>query len=358
MKLVVLFIKRAERFWVYCCCGLSVCLLLPTRACAGESEKKVLVIVLAETRAHELTYSNFQENVLDPLNADLAICIGVTDDYRYDNPFYRKAKYKFLYPEVEDYGPAFDYAYANILADNPQMKNPIHWRNFLKIKDQFMGGVKDPYNQHPGSAGILIFYRWFLLKNLLEADLLDKYDFFIITRSDYIYRLPHPRMEIFSDELIYAPDGEAYSGITDRHIVLPSKFVVPYLSLLSAMVDQKNHYYDLMKVRGNWNLEQLIKFHLVQSNIWEYVRFFPYVMYTVRPINGTTRWSSGVFSEQHQFFIKYPSEYQTALDHKLVFEGSNCGIDFFYKNRLREPDDSKRAPANFSQIKRKRRVRR
>ena len=40
-----------------------------------------------------------------------------------------------------------------------------------------MGGVMDPHHQHPGSAGILIFFRWFLLKNLVENDLISQYEY-------------------------------------------------------------------------------------------------------------------------------------------------------------------------------------
>ena len=53
---------------------------------------KPLVVVLGETRAHELTYDSFKKNVIDELNADLCVCIGVKPDYDYDNPFYTSAK--------------------------------------------------------------------------------------------------------------------------------------------------------------------------------------------------------------------------------------------------------------------------
>ena len=56
-----------------------------------------LVIILSETRAHELTFTNFKKNVIDELNADLCLCIGFNSNYNYDNPFYKLAKYKFLY---------------------------------------------------------------------------------------------------------------------------------------------------------------------------------------------------------------------------------------------------------------------
>ena len=34
---------------------------------------KTLVIILSETRAHELTFDNFKKNVIDELNADLSL---------------------------------------------------------------------------------------------------------------------------------------------------------------------------------------------------------------------------------------------------------------------------------------------
>lgn len=75
---------------------------------------KTLVVVLSETRASELTFANFKRNVIDELKADLCVCIGVKTDYDYENPFYKLAKYRFIYDEPEDFGDAFDYAY-NIL---------------------------------------------------------------------------------------------------------------------------------------------------------------------------------------------------------------------------------------------------
>ena len=64
---------------------------------------KTLVILLSETRAHELTFNNFKQNVIDELNADLCLCIGIKNDYDYNNPYFNLAKYKFLYDEPNDF---------------------------------------------------------------------------------------------------------------------------------------------------------------------------------------------------------------------------------------------------------------
>jgi len=370
---------------------------------------KTLVIVLSETRASELTYENFKKNVIDELNADLCLCIGVKPDYDYNNPFYQLAKYKFLYNEPSDYGDAFEYAYniisqtrskyeilenTNTLYNKLQFptqskdninfygnindvnindinddeivihtedyhddlwknkvygikksdnnnfiseknvntyKKPLYWREFLKIKNQFLGGIKDHHNEHPGSAGILIFFRWFLLKNLLENDLINKYDRFIITRSDFIYQLPHPKLEYMNKNCIWIPDCEYYGGYTDRHVILSQTNIVSYLNILNNLVLRSNEYFIKMTNKNNWNLEQLIEFHLKQNDVLQFVKEFPYIMYSVRNINGTTRWSAGTFSNNLGYYIKYQSEYDKSNYYKNEFEKSELNIDDFYK---------------------------
>ena len=68
-----------------------------TQPLTFQKKSKTLVIVLGETRAHELTFDNFKKNVIDELETDLCLCIGVSTSYDYNNPFYNLAKSKFLY---------------------------------------------------------------------------------------------------------------------------------------------------------------------------------------------------------------------------------------------------------------------
>ena len=366
---------------------------------------KTLVIILSETRAHELTFNNFKKNVLDELQADLCVCIGVKPDYNYDNPFYQTAKYRFLYDEPDDFGDAFEYAYQIISKDRPKYeclnninalygklqhpqevssnvtpygahetinldyeeeemvhhtnkfpdarwtnqlygikksfhqlvpqhhdntyKKPLYWREFLKVKDQYLGGIKDELHQHGGSAGILIFFRWFLLKNLTENKLLDEYDRFIITRSDFIYQLPHPNVVYMDNSKIWVPDGEYYGGYTDRHVILSKSQVEPYLNIFTNMVLKSNEYFMKLSSYGDLNLEKLIKFHLEQNG--QQVREFPYVMYSIRLPNGTTRWSAGTFYHDLGYCIKYNTEYEKSTAYKQQFIKSKMNIRDFYK---------------------------
>jgi len=213
-------------------------------------------------------------------------------------------------------------------------KKPLYWREFLKIKDQFLGGVKDKDNQHAGSAGILIFFRWFLLKNLIESNLINQYDRFIITRSDFLYELPHPKLEHMNENYIWIPNGEYYSGFTDRHVVLHKNNIQSYLNIFNNFVLKSNHYYMKMKSKIDWNLEQIIKFNLEQNNVLHLVKEFPYIMYSVRNKNGTTRWSSGTFNDELGYYIKYTTEYNKSIYYKQEFQKLGLTIDKFYKKHI------------------------
>jgi hypothetical protein len=362
--------------------------------------KKPLVIVLSETRAHELTFDNFKTNVIDELNADLCICIGTKPNYDYENPFYKLAKYKFLYDEPDDFGEAFDYAKSIISIDRPKYekiqtvdniqqinfygnnedtnindldddeivafsknfpndhyknkiyginknpnnsnlnefitiyKKPIYWREFLKLKDQFLGGIKDKENQHPGSAGIIIFFRWFLLKNLLENDLIEKYDRFIITRSDFIYQLPHPKLELLDEKYLWLPNSEHYGGFTDRHVVLSKNNIESYLNILNNLILRSNVYHCKLSDGSLWNLERLIKLHFEQNNVLHLVREFPYIMFSVNTKNGSHRWTSGIFLEEAGHYVKYETEYEKSSEYKNDFDNSSLTIDEFYKPHI------------------------
>jgi hypothetical protein len=363
--------------------------------------------------------------MIDRLKADLCICIGVDSEYNYDNPFYKLAKYKFLYHEIsEDYSIPFDDAYKILSFNRPKYeklenvnglygkiaksshstlgdkikyrgiypnisnfddfnndemivhylgtkdnkrgnqvystndidrlhllqddnvvtyKKPLYWREFLKIKNQWLGGIKDDTHQHPGSAAYLIYYRWLLLKRLIEMDLINQYDRFIITRSDYIYQLPHPQLNLMNENFIWIPNGEHYSGYTDRHAVLSKHNIKEYLGIFNSLVLRSNEYF--MKLRTLerstrykvLNLEMVIKAHFELNNLS--VKEFPYVMYTVRSKAGKSKASFGQYSKELGYFIKYRSEFRSSNYFKAEFEkfknitkdSSEVTIDDFYE---------------------------
>lgn len=355
----------------------------------GTKKESVLVCVLAQTRAHEITWKSFKKHVLETLGADLAVCCGQPTG---EDPFVTNAKYKWFYPEVKDWGVGFSEAdekenfgkkylfgtnaiharikgpktsndniqylgefstleelkkktassafkeYQDIVYHEPTfpkadwkcqaygikvryptnvkeahvttIKNDLFdWRNFASIGDQWLGGVTEVghHSPHPGSAGILIFFRWFLLQQL---ETLNKYDRIIVTRSDYLYQAPHPSMSILDPNHIWIPSGEGYGGYTDRHAVVPKKHYSDYLGILTRMVTDGPKFLDEIKHRKDWNLERILKHHLTKAGCR--VMGFNFVMHCVRGKDDKTRWVQGIWDPEKGYFIKYPKEKEQA----------------------------------------------
>jgi len=299
--------------------------------------ESVLIVILSETRAFEHTFDLFKENMLNVMNADLALCVANNHREETSNPFYKEAKYIWTYDEPDDWGAAFD--------DMQQKKDlDSNWRKVLEIKDQWLGGIKGP-EEHPGSAGILLFFRYFLKESILQNNIMDKYDRFIITRSDFIHKIPHIPLSLLDPKYIWIPYGEDYGGYTDRHIVVHKKDLIPVLSISDKIVTQPVELHAKMRFTSKWNLEKYIKFSFKEMNLVSKIKRFPYTMYSVRSTDGHTRWSSGKYNEDLGYYIKYKSEYKSYETNALLIKKHGdwnyfkmyilLGIVYLQKNNLR-----------------------
>ncbi len=250
---------------------------------------RTLVIVIAETRAHALTWNKFQQNQLRPLNADLALCVRNDEP---ENEFYRHAKYVSTHPEPSDWGDL----YTGICGND-------HWRNLLTIPGNWLGGAGPA-----GSGAILIAYRWFLLQWLTSHAV--EYDQYIVTRSDHYNLWPHPVLDV---ESVWVPEGEDSGGLCDRHIVFPRRLMESCLGLMGRIISDPEALRREMMLKGRheWNLEQFLAFTVQERGIE--VKRFQRTMFAVKGENDSTRWSRGQFDERVGMIVKYPSELDMCL---------------------------------------------
>lgn len=299
------------------------------------TKNKTLVIILSETRAHELTFDNVKTNLIDNLNADVCLCIGAKSDYDYTNPFYKIAKYKFIYDETNDknFYNALTYSYNEICKDNTKCTN---YMDFLKYKDRISTENNDPtsFSNFIISTWIHIFFLWFLKKNLTENNLIEQYDRFIITRSDMMYTLPHPKLELLDPKYIWILNDEHHGGYCDRHVVLSSNNIGKYINILDNIFINSNEYINEITKSYEWNMERILKLHLFVTDTEKIIKQFPYVMFAVRGLSGTSRWSNGEFNKELNCYIKYPNEYERSHYYKKKFEESNMNISDFYKSLI------------------------
>lgn len=271
-------------------------------------KNKCLIIILGHARASDLTWNSFKSNVFDALNADLALCVGESDDNNDSNPYWEHAKYRWTSPEYENYADGYDKFQEKYRGTN-------NWRELLDFAPDyvapFLGGCYDEHHKPAASAGILIYYRALALEYIRNLKLDDEYDRFLITRSDFIWKTKHPSLSKLSPKKIWIAFGERYGGVTDRYALLNNEDIFTYLDLLRPIVtDHVTLKSKLLEFdeKKRINMEAYIKFHLIDNKVYDRVRFTPYNMFSVRDKDSPGRWSKGTFNKKLDCYIKYPDE--------------------------------------------------
>ena len=260
---------------------------------------RVLVILIGNLRGGERAWETLYRNVLDPNNADLALCIGTSNSTNKKSSLYSRAKYLWEYPEFDDWADAID-----LIQDST-------WRakilgSYQKDRGGF-GGVKG----HIGSGAVIFMSRWFAAHHIQQMNLTTKYERFIVTRSDHYYACPHDLREL-DNRYMWVPKGEDYeNGITDRHLVCNFGQILPALDIYPPIVQYPDKYVDYQF--SSSTPEQLLRRRWEEENLWKWVKRFDRQMFTCAVMGDTTRWRvPGKEIVSEGVHLKYPSEYFAA----------------------------------------------
>jgi hypothetical protein len=263
-----------------------------------------------------LTFPSFKRQVLDELNADLALALAIDEKYDYANPFWQHAKYRWTAPNFSDVGEAFDLA-QRWLCQQHNVPAP-DWRLMLRIKGIWQGGIRSPDPQ-PTASSFLPFCRWLLLHHLQQDDVLDRYDRFVISRSDFVWLCPHPPLSVLDRGAIWMPEGEDWWGLPDRHLVVSRADVVNCLNVIEDVLLHPIELYEEMKHKPAWNNEQFLAHHLGRKGLLHKVKRLPYVMYTARSKrDNSPTYSPGRYEPAVGHFVKYENEFRAASAYATI----------------------------------------
>ena len=281
--------------------------------------ERVLVCLLASTRASRLTFASFKRHCLDELNADLAVALLIDDKFDYTNPIWQHAKHRWTAPAYRDYGIAYDFV-QRWLCQQLNVPAP-DWRLALKTKGIWQGGIQS-LDPQPSASSILPFCRWLLLHGLQQDQILGRYDRFVITRSDFMWLCPHPPLSILDRDAIWLPDGEDYGGLNDRHMVVSGAEIAGCLNVIEEVLLSPTEFCEAMQKQPDYflrNDELLLAHHFQRTGLFNKVRRFPYVMYTVRELNDESQtWSPGRYEPSVGHYIKYEREFRTAYSYATI----------------------------------------
>jgi hypothetical protein len=263
---------------------------------------KTLIIAMGSARGGEKAWKTLYENLVDPYSADIALCFGESKDK--SSSLYSRAKYLW---EMEEYANWRTYFEKNCTNG--------YWEKTLELgKNQgSLGGV----DQYRGSGSIIFAFRHYIKNNY--KDILLEYDTIILTRSDFYYSMKHP---ILSNDYVWVPEGEDWGGITDRHIIFPSKFLNETLGIVEY-IDSQNGFEFAKKFCSETqpphlfgNPEGILLSFFESSGLAKKIKRYPRVQFTVSAKGDKTRWlhpgSIPAFGD-NDLLVKYIPEYKSVL---------------------------------------------
>lgn len=269
-------------------------------------QPRTLVVVLCETRGWEITADSFFAHLLAPLRANLALCVGRTA-HEGLNPLYEVASHVWTTDEPENWAEAYEQAVGN-----------REWEALLDFNPQFLAPISHPRwgppeSSVPGSGAVVFYFRRFLARCLERPEVRNSYDWFVITRSDFMWPRPHPPLSLLDGRHLYALDGERYSGVSDRHHVVPYTLLSRYLAVPDPIFSTPRQLQiDLRRRLGRraseLNPERFWALRLHDLGLLDRLRYLPYLPYTVRGVRGTSRWTQGTWDAAAGYFVKYPYE--------------------------------------------------
>ena len=158
---------------------------------------RCLVVLVGSAQALSQTFDSLSSKVLAPLGAELALFSH--------QPFPHKSltflEYDWRVPEP----PSWEAEFLRFGLDNTNIGR------YSAVHEQFFSGVgPSPYN---GNSAISYFQKFRLGHYLRQAAVMEKYDWILMTRPDFLWFTPIPRLENFDASRIYFLSGEHYSVV-------------------------------------------------------------------------------------------------------------------------------------------------
>jgi len=280
---------------------------------------KTLTIILGLTREANFTYPSLVTKVLTPLESDLAFCGSANGNE--PNPILENSRFVWNQPDPTDWSKTCD----SISLDYGS------WREFGKAPSNLLTGTFP--NQSAG-PGMIFAYRWETLSRLITNEILEEYEWFVITRSDFLWEIEHPNISLLQKDKIYQMDGEKHGGISDRHIIFhrdnSSKVFSFAHPIFSADVSIKHKFVKSFSgKKSHLNFEKYLLFMARETGLESQLTLIPYLGYLIRHEGTDTNWSSGVFDPDRNYYIKYPRELAAVSANKLSLRSQEDWSLFF-----------------------------
>lgn len=301
--------------------GLDVGLRKTYEQLPHHIKTRTLVITIAQPRGGLYAWRSLQLHLLKPFNAHLATYFTPSPRTLLHNI----SLFEWTVPEHEDWGVVFQDATSrcnNLVGQRMGLQAVCNFTTRRSSRHQiWIGGVKACKQR--ASSGILLAFRWLVSQKLLELYLLQQYDYFVLTRSDYVYLCDHVNPTNLPAGAVWVPHGEEFKGYTDRHLVASGPLFLRALNVTQELVCHPDQSLAIVRARNvKLNLELFLK-RMWTSFGLRVGKFHP-SMFTVKLSTDKYQWSAGenprttpshIILSQHGLLVKYHGELIKAMDH-------------------------------------------
>ena len=275
-------------------------------------EPSVLVILIGQARGSEYAWKSMLRHLVKPYKAHLATFFT---DASSQTLLQQHAQFTWSTPEVADWGVHFDQAAQLCKDKNDEHSGLTDWRSLCDVKNQWLGGIANC--GHPGSSGILLSFRWLVAQKLLSLNLLKQYDYFVLSRADFLYLCDHIPFAELDPLQGHVPFGEEYGGYTDRHLVGSPEMFYGMINITQQLVCETAHFEEVVRRDHPWaNLES------IQRRVWENltipIQQYNRSFFAVKLPDDPTKWAQG---SQHEAVSKFDGllvKYQGELDQAMA----------------------------------------
>ena len=122
------------------------------------------------------------------------------------------------------------------------------------------------------SSLLAVMMRYFASQKIQELGLLERYQWFIVTRTDQYYMCshsiaPYKKRSRTAKDHVWIPMGEDYKGITDRHMVVHRQHVLQALNILPPLLQNPQQYRAFFQGRRHKNSEMFMKLRFDEEGL-------------------------------------------------------------------------------------------
>jgi hypothetical protein len=264
---------------------------------------KFAFLVMCEFRGVKATIDNLYKNLIKPYDADVFICVqkALPDDEDRMNLFSENVVYRELYDKPD---PAAYFGEQNNL--------------------DLVNGGEANWNRH---SNLQIYINYHKMAKVIEP-VFDKYDYFIIARTDSQVLFPYPDKQLFEQipEAMYLTDANynKYWGDIGMPGIIHKNYILGMLSCYYNVISNREYRRPMFEIvngenilhkHGSLNQERFFYVCLRIFNLYDKIKQIKNINYfwTAEVVNDYHTWSRPEMHPRRNIISKYHDQCDEAF---------------------------------------------